>query len=59
MLKRLSESNFNYSELIATYKISEEKAISLLQGRVNGKTQIIKSKKILGNILCHLKCTIM
>ena len=55
MINRLSETNFSYQDLLDTYKTSEVNAISLLQGKINGKAQIIKNKQILNKILSHLK----
>ena len=55
MLQRLSESSFSYDDLVEIYKNDKEKAKDLLEGKINGKAQIIKTKKVLSSILDHLK----
>lgn len=56
MLQRLFEANFSYFfDLVNKFKENEEKAINLLEGKVNGSAIIIKKKKILLLILSHLK----
>lgn len=55
MIERLSKCNFSYQDLVNAYKISEKDAIILLEGKINGKSQIIKTLPILNKILNHLK----
>lgn len=57
MQKRLCSSGIDYQEILFTYMIEgEEEAKKLLQGFINGKATIIKSKKILEKILEFLEC---
>lgn len=54
MLKRMAYAAISYESILSEYQKSEKHAIDLLEQRVEGKAQLIKSKKVLNSILSHL-----
>ncbi|KAK0071447.1 hypothetical protein PV325_012921, partial [Microctonus aethiopoides] len=57
MIKRLADNNILYEDLLQIYKDKGEKeCIVYLRGEVDGQPSIIKSTKILNNIINFLKC---
>ncbi|XP_017888613.1 uncharacterized protein LOC108630062 [Ceratina calcarata] len=54
MLKRMAYSAISYESILCEYQKSEKHVIDLLEQRVKGKAQVIKSKKVLNTILSYL-----
>ena len=54
MLKRMAYAAISYESVLSEYKKGEKDVIDLLEQRVKGKAQVIKSKKVLTSILSYL-----
>ena len=55
MIRRMAYAAISYDVLLKEYQKDEKSVINLLEQRVDGKPQVIKSKKILNTILNNLK----
>lgn len=53
--KKIASAGISYELIVATYEKGEQAVRDLLEHKVDGKPQIIKTKKILNSILEHLK----
>lgn len=54
MLKRMASAGIYYNLVIDEYQKGEQNVIDLLEHRVDGKAQVIKSQKILHEIIDYL-----
>ena len=55
MIRRMAYAAISYDVLLKEYQKYENSVINLHEHRVDGKPQLIKSKKILNTILNYLK----
>ena len=55
MIRRMAYAAISYDVLLKEYQKDEKSVINLLEQRVDGKPQVIKSKQILNTILNYLK----